>query len=224
LALAGLAAGLVALPAPAAGAGPRSATFNATVAGTQTSSAELETSGGECGSTGTSKETIEFASSRPFRVRTTAFLSTLTVGQGNRDGEAQLFVGGTTTRSNDGAITCLDDPSRPRDCGSKSFSHVRMVLQEGNHSGGRWGAFNLLGREPEGPSLFSNCLHLATDAFPGIADEHGVELKVSRATLLDRRRKTIVVTGSSTVKGEGGYGAHGTGTVTVKLTLKRLGG
>jgi hypothetical protein len=217
-------ASVVAAPAAAGAAGPRSATFNATIVGTQTSSAKLETSGGECGSTGTSTETIEFASSRPFKVRTTAFNSTLTVGQGNRDGEAQLVVRGTVTRSNEGAITCLDDPSRPRDCGTKPFSNVQMVLQEGKHSGVRWAGFNLGGRDLEGPSPFSNCLHLARDAFPGIADGDGVELKVSRSTLLDRRRRTIVVTGTSTVTGEGGYGARGTGTVTVKLTLKRIGG
>jgi hypothetical protein len=223
LVLGAVAASALAGAASATAAGPRFATFNATVVGTQTSSAKLEVpGGGECGSTGTSTETIEFATSRPFRVRTTAYLNTLTVGQGERDGEAQLAVHGSATRSNDGAIACLGDMSRPRDCGTKAFPHVAMALQEGAHSGSRWSGFNLMGRELEGPDLFNNCAHLAPDAFPGIAAGKGVELKVSRSTLLDRHRRTIVVSGSGTLTGEGGYGAHGTGTVTVKLTLKRL--
>ncbi len=206
------------LPTAAGAVGVPSASFVATVQGTQTSTATLEEPGGECGP-GTSSDTIDFASAAPFRVKVTSYRRTLTVG----NGQTLFRVDGTTTRSNAGAVSCHDDRTRPSDCATKSFSSLKMALEEGDHlSGGRWHSFAVVDFAPEAKDVFENCTSVSPSRFPQVAPGDGVDLVVPKRMLLDRHKQTIVATGTHTFSGEGAYASQGTTTITVKLTLKRL--
>lgn len=198
-------------------AGPRSATFKATIEGTQTSSATLAAE--QC-DPGASSETINFASA-PFKIKVTQYNRTLTITGAEEDGRARFSVSGSVTRSNSGEVSCHDDPERPRDCGTKSFPKILMAAQEFSLAG-RWQGFNFIDWDESAEDVFDNCSNVAAQAFPSISGGRGTDVVVARSALLNRHRRTIVASGTSTVTGEGGYDSKSTGTVTIKLMLKRV--
>ena len=84
-------------------------------------------------------------------------------------------------------------------------------------AGARWNGFSV-DTADIGTKDALRCTDGGANGFPELTS---TRIAVSKPTLLNRRKKTIVKTGTNSVTGEGAYGAGGTATITTKFTLTR---
>jgi hypothetical protein len=214
------AAGAALAAAPVGAAARRSATFTVHVNATSSSSATLQ---GEICGIGMSSTSATYTAP-PFKIRVDDLGGAFTVMSGlspkGETGRQYFLMNGQVSESNSGELACKDNPMLPSDCGTKPFSGMEMTLQ--GDSPGRQFNLNLLdGGVSFAKPLFENC-YTATGW--GLGNAYGATpLPVAKSALFDRHRRTIVVTGTTSVTGLGGYGASTKGSGRVTLTLTRLG-
>jgi hypothetical protein len=215
LCLAAAVAALAVLPNGAAAR--RSARFTVKVTGTSSSSATLKPE--QC-AVGTSSDVATFTAA-PIRIGVEdlgPFMMMIGLSPKGETGRQTFMMNGVVTQSNGGELACKDNPELPRDCGTKAFTRLEMILQ-GSSRGSRKFDFNLIDGVVAPKPLFENCY--SANGW-GLGGGNGTDVIVSKSALFDRHRRTIVATGTSSSAGEGGYGAatKSFGKVTLTLTRK----
>jgi hypothetical protein len=215
IALAFVALGLAAQPTVAAGITRKTATFKATVTGTQEGRVVSNEEGCDAPS-GEVRESLQFKSA-PFPVKMTYTPFASVLGIGPKSAGAPLTAAGSITRLNSGSIACLNDPNAPVDCGTKPISKWKLNLDNNGATNFVRGDHVKLGiGEQRGGHFFSNCAGLApSGSLLTLVEDNTAPVSLGR--LLNRRKKKIVVTGKGIDKGRVGT----TNTLTYKLTLRR---
>jgi hypothetical protein len=192
-------ASVAALAVVALGAAPahaltaKSAKFKATLRGTQLESSSVPADpASDCPAVQT-RENLGFSARAPFKVELSYLGKELFVGN---TGRVKVSTTGSVAREKN-AVACgdKDDRDKPLDCGIRHFPKWELDLQTGGLRD-----LNLIEGPLERTDLFDNCTPFG-DHFPVLigADENPIVGHLSRRRVLDRHKKTIVVTAHGNV-------------------------
>jgi hypothetical protein len=216
---------IAALPASASALVAQSATFEATLRGSQ-----LETSSvpgdpdqpDDCPPVQT-KENVNFHTPAP-QLIDISYLGSEMFVFGHHLSSANIYTNGTVAREKN-AVGCEgpDDPHKALDCGTRQFSRWRLTFQASGPDPHR--NLELLDANPERTDPFDNCTPLSVH-FPEVIwtgqRPTWILARVSKAEILDPQQRTIVLSADGTVSDRGESGGSYSNSLNWTLTLHRV--
>jgi hypothetical protein len=215
LALALAALALSATPASAGLVIPKTAKFKAKLRGTQLESSSVPADPASGCPAVQTRENLGFSARAPFKVELSYLGKELFVGN---TGRVKVSTTGSVTREKN-AVACgdKDDRDKPLDCGIRHFPKWELDLQTGGLRD-----LNLIEGPLERTDPFDNCTPFG-DHFPVLmgAGEKPIVGHLSKRRILDRHKKTIVVTAHGNVTERLTDGGSTRNSLSWTLTLRR---